>query len=341
MNNGGLGTPTRFEGLDSDLLEEAARSLAHRLSISDWRMIDWEVGRTRHRPRSTIYPLTAIHEGRRISAFFKRAHARTSTSEEGKLWERELRDGMARSDEMEQCLETACSFDGVQIARTLASDPDRLSSITLGVEGVAMGRLWHRSLNSSRRTACHRLVEKVGNAVNAIETCSPPIDSIHERLVGESVVDRRIYRVRDLIPHDLVQPLSNVLGSLEVEARSRPEPYVFAHGDLNSSNVLMRRSGVSLIDFAWLPRLRGYDVSHFAFRLEYDIGSPPGFARDLVRSLLEGYGDPGVENDPAWKFLRLSKLLRLIDRFGGSSSWPRRRRAERALEEVEALVAGG
>ena len=143
-------------------------------------------------------------------------------------------------------------------------------------------------------------------------------------------------RARQLLPKDLAQRLSDLLVSLDHTARENPDPYVLVHGDLNGSNILVRPGGIGLIDFAWLPRLRGYDVAHFAFRLEYDRGSPAVFAQDLVDSLLKGYGDPELREGATWRFLRLSKLLRAVERSARSRLG--RRSSSRALAEIRAIV---
>jgi tRNA A-37 threonylcarbamoyl transferase component Bud32 len=91
---------------------------------------------------------------------------------------------------------------------------------------------------------------------------------------------------------------------------------VYCHGDLSGSNVLIDRGNFGLIDFTWPLRHRGFDLAHFAFRLEYDSAVPAALTSPLVESFLSGYDDSAATEQPGYKFVRISKLLKVIESKG-------------------------
>jgi aminoglycoside phosphotransferase len=106
---------------------------------------------------------------------------------------------------------------------------------------------------------------------------------------------------------------------------------VYCHGDLSGSNVLVDGRRVGIIDFTWPLRQRGFDLAHFAFRIEYDSPVTASLTSPLRDALLSGYGDPAATEQPGYKFVRLSKLLKVVEETG-PRAMTRRGRAQAEIE---------
>lgn len=289
--------------------------------------------------RSTVWLLDiADSDGSSTQIYFKRIKPRTESRKLDVVLD-ELRDTLAVAEELEGRLAERLDPAQVQIGRTVIADPNALEQVTLAVPGGRLGRLWRRALLPSHRDETQEAIRLVGKACRVIEDVGRFDGSLPDRLVGETVVERRIARVSGQLDDRARERLTALMTELLRAAMAAPDPVYRAHGDLNASNVLIHAGGVSLIDFAWIPRLRLTDLAHFAYRLEYESGSPAGFAMSLAGDLVDGYGGGDVTGDPAWRFLRYSKLLRVMSDAGSRHPLVRLR-ASRARAEIESALGG-
>lgn len=289
--------------------------------------------------RSTVWLLDVDDaDGNSAQIYFKRIKPRTESRKFDVVLD-ELRDTLSVAEELEGRLAERLDPAQIQIGRTIVADPETLEQVTLAVPGRPLGRLWKRALLPSNREQTREAMRLVGNACRAIEDVGRFDGPLPDRLVGETVVERRIARVSGQLDNRAREKLTTVMTELLSAAMSAPDPVYRAHGDLNASNVLIHEGGVSLIDFAWIPRLRLTDLAHFAYRLEYESGSPGGFAMSVAGDLVDGYGGSDVTGEPAWRFLRYSKLLRVMSDAGSRHPLVRLR-ASRARAEIETALVG-
>ncbi|HEY6635207.1 MAG TPA: phosphotransferase [Acidimicrobiia bacterium] len=289
--------------------------------------------------RSTVWLLDVSDaDGHSTQIYFKRIKPRTESRKFDVVLD-ELRDTLTVAEPLEGRLAERLDPGEIQIGRTVVADPETLEQVTLAVPGRPLGRLWRRALLPANREQTREAMRLVGNACQVIEDVGRFDGPLPERLVGETVVERRIARVAGGLDRGAREKLTALMTELQAAAMDAPDPVYRAHGDLNASNVLIREGGVSLIDFAWLPRLRLTDLAHFAYRLEYESGSPSDFAVSLAGDLVDGYGQGDVTADPAWRFLRYSKLLRVMSD-GGLRHPLGRLRASRARAEIEGALLG-
>ncbi len=131
-----------------------------------------------------------------------------------------------------------------------------------------------------------------------------------------------------------------MLTRLYEAALDRPNPVTYAHGDLSPGNVLLMPQGTGLIDFMWVPHLRGFDLARFIHRLRYSALSMDRWTSALIRATLDGYGDPAAADEPGWRFVQLQRSLRTVER----RYYPlhrQRRPVRRALADVRAMLADG
>jgi hypothetical protein len=97
----------------------------------------------------------------------------------------------------------------------------------------------------------------------------------------------------------------------------------------------MMAEGTGVIDFGWIPQLRGFDLSRFVHRLRYTTPSYDPWTDQLIAAVLEGYGDTGAPSRPGWRFSEMQRLLATVQRLDrrGEGS---RRVAAKALDEIKA-----
>lgn len=324
---------------DPGLLREAGVSAAEFLRLGSSAVITWQIGERIDRPRSSVFPLKGLAStGHEVAAFYKVAHPPNQTLEQPTAWETEHRQALTAGPGLEARLASLAEGKGIQVSQTLAVEPDSLILVTLAVAGTPLGRFSRQSLTAARRTRALDSVKRAGIAARLIEECSPHDLEIPDRLRGLAVIQRRLDRIRKSLSNDVMLDLESLMIELEQQAMSSPRPVVYSHGDFNTSNVLVTTEGIGLIDFSWLQRLRNSDVAHFAFRMEYEPWMSRSWASELVTSLIEGYGDHGLVGRPSWQFLRLSKLLRVVQRGSGSSTARHRRLARRARAEIKATL---
>ena len=150
--------------------------------------------------------------------------------------------------------------------------------------------------------------------------------------------ERKLVSVSPMITDKELKTLETSLSTLFEEAINEPAGITLAHGDLGPGNVIVMPGGTGIIDFMWVPQLRGFDLSRFVHRLRYSTPSYQPWIMALTESVLEGYGDPQAASRPGWRFSELQRLLatvQLLDKKGEGG----RRAVGRALDEIRAGIA--
>ena len=102
---------------------------------------------------------------------------------------------------------------------------------------------------------------------------------------------RKLEAVSPLLPDADRRSLEQSLSGLFETATGDPGGVTLAHGDLSPDNLIMMNGGTGLIDFMWMPQLRGFDLSRFVHRLRYTTPSSDRWARSLTDAVLEDTGD--------------------------------------------------
>ncbi|HEX6147195.1 MAG TPA: phosphotransferase [Acidimicrobiia bacterium] len=325
--------PERPAAPDPDLLRRAAASLDGPDGSLDSEATRWEILGRIERPRSTLFLLRAhrVEAAAPTDAYYKVSHPPPYTGERRERWVATVRSGLIRSMELEQRLAALVAGEGITFARALAVDPDVLAVVTLAVAGEAMGKVWRHALTREARAGAVGPLILAGRAARLIEQCTT--DPVEPEGPSQSAVDRRLARVDSILPPATMQRLERRMAELESGMMDEPLPMVYCHGDFSSTNLLLDGDRIGLIDFTWPLRQRGFDLAHFAFRIEYDTAIPPAMTAPLLAALIEGYGDPDVTGRPGYRFVRLSKLLKVLE---DQRSWSSRGRRARA--EIEAEV---
>ncbi|MGH8948135.1 MAG: phosphotransferase, partial [Acidimicrobiia bacterium] len=213
-------------------------------------------------------------------------------------------------------------------------DPDTLEVVTLGLEGRPFGIPLSHSFTRRRREEALSTCRRVGQAVRLVEGLSVPESGLDlERIWQETA--RKLEAVRPLLPEADLRSLEQSLRRLFETATSDQESLVLAHGDLSPDNLIMMKDGTGLIDFMWIPQVRGFDLSRFVHRLRYTTPSSARWARSLTDAVLDGYGDLTAASRPGWRFSEMQSLLGTIKHLERKGEGGRRS-AGRALAEIKA-----
>jgi hypothetical protein len=319
------------------ILKEAADSLR---SIMGWPPsadLKWSVGDRVDRRHSSIFLLRAEAVQSHANVYYKIFHPPAGESEGGRRWTDYVVEGLGRTVELDKGLAELLSGKPIMISQTLAADPDTMTQVTLGVDGEAIGKIWRHSLTGGRRERIVHALALTGHAAALIERLSPQSIPLDARAM-ERRREKRLMRMERTLIEPTLAKLARRMEEVDAAVLDDPHPNAYAHGDLSSTNVLLRRPGIGLIDFSWAPRLRGFDMARFAFRLEYDTVTTRIWAKEMVDALLRGYGQPELVTSPRWVALRVPWLLKIVERGQESSSRRYRVRASRALAEIESML---
>lgn len=323
---------------DERLLAEAAVKWASLLAEPSYADISWEVGSRMDRARSSVYPLRAIAGDREIgSAFYKVMLPSTKgDSERHQLRVDRARSGLARTMELDERLASTLGGEEITFSRALAVDPETLTTVTVGVQGVPFGGVGrHLGTRTRRRRAIHWM-ELTGRSARLIEECT--IGAVDDREDERSeLMDRRLDRVAPWLEPGEGDRLRIQVDDLYGRAMISDHPVAYAHGDFSLTNLLVG-DGLGLIDFEWVPRLRVFDLANLVFRLQYETALPTRLVKPLVEAAIRGYGDPDVVTSPAWRFHRISNLLKVV-RYGPRPWYQRQAgRTRRAFAELASLA---
>ena len=314
---------------DPAILERAAVAL----SCSDQDVAPWLVGSRMLRKDSTLFEISFHSSSGVIRAYYKQFHCPV-TGPAAYAWTRTISAGLARSQSLTEQVNAHCSGQGVRLAKVLAVDATQLVCVTEAVNGRPFGqvignRMTRYALTPGQRSCHRRIVQGVGRAVRHLEACSGPHVPTEEYF-QRIAVPNLLGRVRDggRLATEEVASIGDRLDELQEKAANDGEGLVFAHCDLAPQNMLFENGMVGIYDGEFRPRLRGFDVSHLAFRLEYQA-VVARWARTLIDALIEGYGDPDVTRSPGWHLARLWLGLRFLENH---------RRYRKALAEVRSYL---
>jgi hypothetical protein len=319
----------------TEILDRARKTLADRLSIAP-SGLEWGVGERSDRKRSTLFPLTLRSPaGTVATAWYKAAYFPAQEQDSRHLGR--TREAMARSEEMGRRFTAQVPGSRIALNETLALDVDTLEVVTLGLQGEPLGNPLRLGFTSKGRSSALGTCAAVGEAVKIVETLhrpdtGPELDRIWQE------TERKIESVAPLLPQADRSNLERTVEELFREASSEADAVVLAHGDLSPENVILMSGGATgLIDFGWIPQLRGFDLSRFVHRLRYITPSLRRWTDFLTRSVLEGYGDTAAPQQPGWRFSELQRLLATIQRLERKGEGGRRS-AGKALEEIRAAI---
>lgn len=319
----------------AEVLDRARVALAERLAI-DAESLAWVVGERTDRKRSTLFHLTLRSTEKPVAtAWYKVAYFPSDEQDSRHLGR--AREAMTRSEEMGRRFTSHVAGSGLALNETLAFEESTLEVVTLGLEGEPLGNPLRFAFTANGRASALTACAAVGQAVRIIETLPRPDSASElERIWRET--ERKIESVAPLLPQVDRLALEKALGDLFREASAHADSVVLAHGDLSPGNVIvMSGGGTGLIDFGWIPQLRGFDLSRFVHRLRYTTPSLRRWTDSLTDAVLEGYGDPTATGHPGWRFSEIQRLLATIQRLERKGEGGRRS-AGRALDEIRAAI---
>ncbi len=296
---------TRPNKPSANLLVEAKGELAHMFSL-DAENLRWEVGQKLTRKRSTLFHLTLRSEsGVVATAYYKAPYV--PEGHQSRNLER-TREALKRSRSLGRRFAKLAQGYDIAINLTLAIDPETLEVVTLGLEGSPMGNPIFFMAPATRRSLALDTCRRVGVAVRLLEQIPPPPPEGQRELLWQGV-ERKLEAARSLLPSEDLSRLEALLGSLLDANWAQPQPLVVAHGDLSTSNVLIMKAKTGLVDFTWIPQVRGFDLARFVHRLRYTTLSHRSWTDALVEATLEGYGDPTAPDQPGWRFTTLQRMI--------------------------------
>lgn len=325
----------RPETPNGNLLDRAGLELARRLSL-DPRTLDWQVGARMERKRSTVFPLTlrSSDSGPVATAFFKAPYF--TAERQGSRNLKRARTAILSSETLGARFAEAAAGSGISINETLALDPDTLEVVTLGLQGRPFGIPLRHAFTPARRHEALQTCRRVGRAIRIVEGLPAPDPGIETDRIWQET-ERKLVSVGSLLPDSDRRSLERGLTELFESATSQSGGLTLAHGDLSPDNVIMMSGGTGLIDFMWIPQLKGFDLSRFVHRLRYITPSFGPWTNTLTGAVLEGYGNPSASSEPGWRFSDMQALLGTVQHLERKGEGGRRS-AGRALAEIKAAL---
>ena len=285
------------------------------------------------RKRSTLFPLIlAAPSGPVATAYYKSPYF--VAERQGSRNLDRARAAVLSSEALGARFAELAEPSAISINETLALDPDTLETVTLGLEGRPMGNPLRLAFTSGRRDEALKTCFRVGEAIRIMEGLpSPDHEPGLDRIWQET--QRKLESVGALLPDPDRVRLESALVELFGSATNDPAGVTLAHGDLSPNNVIMMKDGTGLIDFMWIPQLRGFDLSRFIHRLRYTTTSYRPWTSALTAAVLDGYGDRNAPSLPGWRFSDLQGLMATVQHLERKGEGGRRS-AERALDEIRA-----
>ena len=284
------------------------------------------------RKRSTVFRLTLAAESGPIATAYYKAPYFTAERQGSRNLER-ARAAILSSEMMGRLFAEAAIGSGISINETLALDQKTLEVVTLGLEGRPFGIPLSHFFTRGRREEALATCRRVGRAARLVESLPAPESGPELQRIWQET-ERKLEAVSPLLPNADRTSLEQSLRELFEVATGDPDGVTLAHGDLSPDNLIMMRDGTGLIDFMWIPQLRGFDLSRFVHRLRYTTPSSDRWARSLTNAVLEGYGDSTAPSQPGWRFCEMQSLLGTIQHLERKGEGGRRS-ASRALAEIK------
>jgi hypothetical protein len=281
-----------------------------------------------------LFPLVLIDDSADVvaTAYYKASFFPPDEQESRHL--RRVREALVRSDEMGRRFMGLVGDAPIEVNVTLALAEASLEVVTLGLEGKPMGHPLRHAFGSTRRRRALETCVAVGQAIRIVEGI-PWVDRDGDLDRIWQDTERKIHSVGALLDPADFRSLEQAMAKLYSEAKAETNQIILAHGDLSTGNVIMMEEGTGLIDFGWIPQLRGFDLSRFVHRLRYTTPSYGPWTDQLIAAVLEGYGDAEAPSRPGWRFSEMQRLLATVQRLDrrGEGS---RRAATKALDEIKA-----
>ena len=298
-----------------ELLDEARANLASRLGIDSESSI-WVVGERMERKRSTLFPLAlASPMGDRLATAYYKVPYFPPEKQGSRNLER-ARLAVVRARTFGDRFAALGADTHIEINVTLAADLDTLETVTLGLEGPPMGSPLRLMVTAGRRSQALTACRRVGEAVRIMEKMDlEDGDSSQEE---DESSQRKLDSATSFLSVTEIESLEGVLDDL-YRAAVAEDGTTLAHGDLSTGNIILMEGRTGIIDFLWLDRIRGFDLSRFVHRLRHSTTALRPWTEGLVGAALEGYGDASVTERPGWRFWELMHLLttlRLLERRG-------------------------
>jgi hypothetical protein len=210
---------------------------------------------------------------------------------------------------MERLQVSALPEHQVALPTILAVDPDTLTSVVLAIPGTPLTR----AMLVPRWPAVVRLMSQfamVGRCARLTEGCTRPGEALTSES-GEAVekaVNAGLDALVSHLPERRIRAIRAHADRLMRDADAADDP-VYAHCDLNFSNVFVHRDGVGIIDFGWEPRPRGWDVGMFIASLR-TASVRLGWGRGrLEAAALRGYGVVDAAALPGFHLGYLEQLV--------------------------------
>ena len=316
----------------ADVLQSALVVLADKHSI-DPESLTWTVGDRTDRKRSTLFHLTLRSPaGTVATAWYKTPYFPPGEQDSRHLGR--AREALSRGDEMARHFRELAGESSLAINETLAFDEKTLEVVTLGLEGEPMGNPLQFAFTGKSRAKALTAAAAVGQAVRVLESFPQPEPGPElDRIWQET--ERKVESIGPLLSMADRRSLETHLGELFDLASADTQGVTVSHVDLSPGNVIMMEDGTGLIDFGWIPQLRGFDLSRFVHRLRYTTTSFRPWTASLVGAVTEGYGDAEAAAAPGWRFSEMQRLMGTIQRLERKGEGGRRS-AGRALAEIRA-----
>ena len=314
------------------MLQRALVALADK-HLVDLESLTWTVGDRTDRKRSTLFPLTLRSPaGTVATAWYKTPYFPPADQDSRHLGR--AREALSRGDEMARRFMELAGESALAINETLAFDENTLEVVTLGLEGEPMGNPLQYAFTGKSRAMALAAAAAVGQAVGVLESFPQPEPAPElDRIWKET--ERKVESIGPLLRGADRRSLDTHLGELFDMASADTRGVVVSHGDLSPGNVILMKDGTGLIDFGWIPQLRGFDLSRFVHRLRYTTTSFRPWTEALVAAVTEGYGDTDAASRPGWRFSEMQRLMGTIQRLERKGEGGRRS-AGRALAEIRA-----
>ena len=292
--------------LHPDVLDSASQRLRRFVDIpaplDQWRAVRYE------RPRSVVFMLSS-GRSKPITVFYKIMRSRPESQGGESEWGDSMTNRLSRSLELTDRLLEQCAGSLVSPAPVLAVQPELQTVVTLGMSGrpaTARGVLLHQLIPGTSTPA---VFESLGKAVALIEKLSEsdrlPLDS--DRFWAREEKHLRRSEQLEKTERKLIH---NRLSRL-VECSNEMSGWRYVHGDLSSTNILLSRKQVGLIDFGWESRCRLFDLALMSYRLHFAYR--PRWGRLIHDALWTGYrAEYSTVRIEAWQLVETLMLIRAL-----------------------------
>lgn len=290
--------------------------------------VELSVDERLERPDSTVFKVTASLDAESSMV----CYVKSFRVPPHRPWmEQRLRNRVERSALMGRMRD---SGDGTRLLmpEVLATDPDQLAIVSVGIDGDPLGKAWRHLVTPRRLVAAEQTFVGVGRAIRDVEAMSLG-RAEPTTYLDEERVQRALDIVLPVLSRSEAERTAAVVRTLHDEYAASPGGSYYCHGDINHSNVLIDGDQVNLIDFDLSSRPRTFDLSMFLLRLDLERPVLRPWTEKVKAWVVEGYGQSDVAKTPAFSLVRLIKLSGGIARNVQRGNQRRIRRYVARLEE--------